>query len=242
MTDNDPVFGTASGATTTGIFGSNTTYPSGFIGGGQIGYNWQLSPVWVGGLETDFQGALERHSNTATGDFFGLVEGNFPIGGAVLSATVDGSTVLNYQTKIDWFGTVRGRVGYLFWDGAVLAYITGGLAYGRVGIDGTSTTSASIASQIPISFTHAFGHSQVNAGWTVGAGTEGKLFIPGWTWKVEYLYVDLGTLDATGSGGVTNITTLSDGSVITTTATGQVTTHSHFADNIVRVGLNYQFH
>jgi outer membrane immunogenic protein len=54
--------------------------------------------------------------------------------------------------------------------------------------------------------------------------------------------VNLGTLDATGSGGVSNITTLADGSVITTTATGQVTTQSHFADNIFRVGLNYQFH
>jgi outer membrane immunogenic protein len=25
-------------------------------------------------------------------------------------------------------------------------------------------------------------------------------------------------------------------------ATGTITTHTHFTDNIVRVGLNYQFH
>src|ERR1700747_3357289 len=36
-----------------GFSQSDTTYPSGFMGGGQIGYNWQLSPIWVVGLEAD---------------------------------------------------------------------------------------------------------------------------------------------------------------------------------------------
>src|SRR5690349_25134518 len=39
---------------------TDTSYPDGFIGGGQIGYNWQWSPLIVLGLEADFQGALER--------------------------------------------------------------------------------------------------------------------------------------------------------------------------------------
>src|SRR5690242_5610740 len=34
---------------------SNREYPDGFMGGGQIGYNWQISPLWVLGLEADFQ-------------------------------------------------------------------------------------------------------------------------------------------------------------------------------------------
>ncbi|MGB6999041.1 MAG: hypothetical protein WBD96_15920, partial [Pseudolabrys sp.] len=42
-----------------GFAGSDTESPSGFIGGGQIGYNWQYSPLIVVGLEADFQGALE---------------------------------------------------------------------------------------------------------------------------------------------------------------------------------------
>ena len=46
---------------------------------------------------------------------------------------------------------------------------------------------------IPFSVTHAIGHSQVNTGWMVGFGTEGKLLIPGWTYKIESLYVDLGS-------------------------------------------------
>ena len=44
--------------------GSDTVYPSGFMGGGQIGYNWQFSPIWVVGLEADFQGADEKDHST----------------------------------------------------------------------------------------------------------------------------------------------------------------------------------
>src|SRR5262249_33274720 len=52
-------------AITPGFAFSDREYPSGFIGGGQIGYNWQFSPIWVVGLEADIQGALER-SDTDT--------------------------------------------------------------------------------------------------------------------------------------------------------------------------------
>jgi opacity protein-like surface antigen len=81
------------------------------------------------------------------------------------------------------------------------------------------------------SVTHDIGHSQVNAGWTVGFGTEGKLLIPGWTYKIEYLYVDLRSLDDTDSV-----------EAITGASGGQIHTHTHFTDNIIRAGLNYQFH
>jgi outer membrane immunogenic protein len=87
----------------------------------------------------------------------------------------------------------------------------------------------------PFSVTQAIGHSQVNTGWVVGYGTEGHLpGMPGnWTWKIEGLYMDLGTLDAT------SVTSGSSGSFLTG---GQVTTHTHFTDGILRAGLNYQFH
>src|SRR5215831_13125105 len=50
---------------------SDRTYPSGFIGGGQIGYNWQASPIWVVGLEADFQGAVEKDSTNLNQPFSG---------------------------------------------------------------------------------------------------------------------------------------------------------------------------
>src|SRR5262249_14570907 len=137
-----------------------------------------------------------------------------------------------------WFGTVRARVGYLFGDGAVLTYVSGGLAYGEVKINGTNNVGGVAntgAGPTPISLTQALGQSHVNTGWVVGTGTEGKLLIPGWTYKIEGLYMDLGTLDA--SGATTNV--LSLGSTLTG---GQVTTHSHFTDTIIRLGVNYQFH
>ena len=73
------------------------------------------------------------------------------------------TAVTNYEAKIDWFGTARARIGYLFGDGAVMTYLTGGLAYGRVGVDGTSTVSGSFAGPTnAASVTHTIGHSQVN--------------------------------------------------------------------------------
>ena len=79
---------------------------------------------------------------------------------------VTGSTVLDYQTKIDWFGTVRGCIGYVFGDGAVMTYVTGGLAYGKVDVGGTSTVSGT--APVAFSVTESFGHQAVNTGWVVG--------------------------------------------------------------------------
>jgi outer membrane immunogenic protein len=93
--------------------------PSGFIGGGQIGYNWQFSPILVVGLEADFQGADEKESTTFTNSF------TVPV---VSNLSLTGTAVTQYDVKIDWFGTVRGRTGYVFGDGAVMTYVTGGLA------------------------------------------------------------------------------------------------------------------
>ena len=210
--------------TTPTFSGSNLEEPSGFIGGGQIGYNWQFSPILVAGIEADIQGADEKERNVLTlGNFSGLVSSG--------PAPVTGSAVLDYQTKIDWFGTVRGRLGYLFGDGVAMTYLTGGVAYGKVDLEGTSTVSGFVGGS-PFSNSHAIGHSNINTGWTVGSGTEGRLLIPGWTYKIEYLYVDLGHLDDTDTPcGVSCPTT-----------GGQAITHTHFTDNIIRAGLNYQFH
>src|SRR5690242_10839783 len=181
--------------TAPGFAGSDRTYPSGFIGGGQIGYNWQYSPLIVLGLEADFQGALEKDHSTLTNNFTAPVDSNVEVA-AVLTAS--GTTTLDYQTKIDWFGTVRARLGYVWGNGDVLSYVTGGLAYGRVGINGTATTGIANSA---FSLTQAFSASKVNTGWTIGYGTEGRLAgMPGWTWKVEGLYIDLGTLDTAAPG------------------------------------------
>jgi len=212
---------------------SNTESPDGFIGGGQIGYNYQLSPIWLVGFEADFQGALEKDSNTLTNPFEHHPDG--------FLAT--GTTVTDYATKIEWFGTARLRAGYVWGNGNVFTYVTGGLAYGKVDLEGTQTVSGSVCGvtagtstcntpSTPFSIGHAIGHSNVNTGWTLGYGTEGRLALTNWTWRVESYYMDLGHL---------NDTDLPPGPTVTASG-GQVTSHTHFTDWILRGGLSYQFH
>jgi outer membrane immunogenic protein len=212
--------------------GFDEVYPGGFVGGGQIGFNWQLSPLWVVGAEADFQGADEKeHSTPAVAFSAPFLFAN----GAPTGDFVSGTTAFDYTAKIEWFGTVRLRAGYVWGDGTVLSYVTGGLAYGKVDVAGTSVSFPNI----PLfSITQSFNHSNVNTGWVVGTGTEGKLLIPGWTYKIEGLYMDLGHLDATGPGGSVSGTSPFD---FTSTA-GPVHTHTHFTDTILRLGVNYQFH
>src|SRR5215831_1736973 len=171
---------------------SNREYPDGFIGGGQIGYNWQFSPIWVVGLEADIQGALERDTTNNLSQSFSFVNGP--------ETNSNGTVVTNYTTQIDWFGTARARIGYVWGDGQVMSYLTGGLAYGEVKINGTNNVNGTVSccgGGLLLSATQTFGHSQVNTGWVVGYGTEGRLGITNWSWKIEGLWMDLGTLNTT---------------------------------------------
>src|SRR5215218_5627268 len=85
----------------------------GFVGGGQIGYNYQIGS-FVLGIEADLQWAdLGGNNGTA------LVPAAFTAAGFVPAGTAGG---------IDWFGTVRARAGVAF--GQALIYATGGFAYG----------------------------------------------------------------------------------------------------------------
>ena len=185
---------------------------NGVIGGGQIGYNWQMQN-WVWGLEADIQGSDQKGSRAFTCPTgvctppFGLIA-VFP--GPAVPVTLD--------QKLSWFGTVRGRVGILA-SPTVLLYATGGLAYGEV--KSTATVGAAAA---------VFSNSDTRVGYTVGAGVEGVIS-GNWTAKLEYLWVDLGRTSnsfATGIGAL-------GGGVLTSNYSSRIT------DNIVRVGVNYKF-
>ena len=94
---------------------SNST--KGIMGGGQIGYNWQFSQNWLLGFETDFQDA----HLTGTHPIISPMPA-FPTG--LLS-----NSAATMNSQVDWFGTVRGRVGLTF--DRLLVYGTGGFAYGK---------------------------------------------------------------------------------------------------------------
>jgi outer membrane immunogenic protein len=142
----------------------NTANGSGFIGGGQIGYNWQVNPTWVAGLETDFQGSTLGGSATVGGPF-----GFFGGGVATTTAT------FTANEKLDWLGTVRGRLGFAI--GRSLLYTTGGLAYGQVALNTNFVGPA---------FNFRASTTVTKVGWIAGIGTEG-VFAGNWSAKLEAL-------------------------------------------------------
>jgi outer membrane immunogenic protein len=213
-------FNGATGALLTSTSGSFNL--PGVVGGGQIGYN-QLNGNWLWGLETDFQGSGER--GNANSKFLCAVAvcqaGNpfFATGGLPQNPVA----ITTFNQKIDWFGTVRGRVGVVTTP-AIVAYVTGGLAYGEVATSGTITGQTGTGAVTAT----AFNGNTTKAGWTLGGGVEGRLS-PQWSAKVEYLYMDLGTVNNAGLLPTNFIP-------IAATFSSRVT------DSIVRFGLNYKYY
>jgi outer membrane immunogenic protein len=188
----------------------------GVIGGGQIGYNWEMQN-WLFGLEADIQGADERGSRSFTCGT-GVCTPATPIPGVLPIFNPGPAVPVTLAQKIDWFGTVRGRIGLLATP-SVLLYGTGGLAYGGVN---TSETIGAAAL--------GFSNTDTRVGWTLGAGIEGALG-GGWSAKLEYLYMDLGK---TSDSSLTPIAALGGGFISSDF-------NSRITDNILRVGVNYKF-
>jgi outer membrane immunogenic protein len=186
----------------------------GWLGGGQLGYNWQRNN-FVFGLEADFDWTGEKATNAGAATLL-----NVPFG--------DGRLLLNgassNEWKLKWLSTVRARAGVLVapqW----LIFGTGGLAVGATRFSNTTTLSAVAISGGGVvttlaTATTASTESKTKAGWTIGAGIE-NMFAKNWSAKFEYLYVDLGSYTfLTGTGSETNV---------------------KLRDHIVRAGVNYHF-
>jgi len=93
--------------TTDGLSGSEDL--NGVLGGGQIGYNWQVGN-WVLGVEADGQGTDQKSSFSVSG----------LVNGVPVTVTQDDS--------IPWFVTARGRIGYAIAP-MYMIYATGGGAW-----------------------------------------------------------------------------------------------------------------
>ena len=121
---------------------TTTLDPNSFIGGGQIGYNWQLGS-WVLGVEGD---VAWRHGTDATTFTSGNAFGDFA----------------TFNTEQNWVGTVRPRVGFAAnnW----LVYGTGGVAFGGFKHSLTETRPGVV--------TRMTADSDTKTGWTAGAGVE----------------------------------------------------------------------
>ena len=119
---------------------------------------------------------------------------------------------------------MRGRAGFLVTP-TIMLYGTGGLAYGKVSLTDNITATVGTFNGATLTAATSIGSSKTKVGWTAGAGVEGVLFNwNNWTWKIEYLYIDLGSLRGSGVDPLI----------------GAYSYDAKFTDNIVRVGLNYR--
>jgi outer membrane immunogenic protein len=208
---------------------TNQYAPKGWLAGGQIGYNWQASSSFVFGLEADWQWSSQKATGTNCTQAAQI--GLFGAGGSGFGFC---STT---QEKLTSLGTARARAGTLISDS--LWYVTGGFAWGTVkdtyAFNGSANPAIFPGVLQPGPFLpSAANFSTTRTGWTVGAGVETKLG-GGWSAKLEYLFVDLGTINETYGIGINP----AFGPAFTA-GSASVTTSSHITDNIVRVGLNYK--
>ena len=187
----------------------------GAIGGAQGGYNWVAGNI-LAGVEADLNYAGQRARMRAgcPGEVCNPALVGIVGDPSVLAISEQGQ-------KLEWFATLRGRLGATVTPDA-LAYVTGGLAVGEVmtagtvfGFDGDGNPVNTIVSS-----------HNTKAGWTVGGGIEGRL-AGNWTAKLEYLYLDLGS--------VSTVPTPAANSTVAVAFNSRVT------DNIVRAGINYKF-
>jgi outer membrane immunogenic protein len=149
--------------TTTGPF-SISHNADGFLAGGQIGFNYQINNI-VFGIEGDLSWA--------------------DITGGTSSGRFGGET---FDTRIDWLGTLTGRVGFAFnnW----LIYGKGGFAWANERLSYTAALPAFAGSS-----------EETRTGWTVGAGIEYG-FWNNWSAKLEYNYMDFGSRDVAYAPGI----------------------------------------
>ena len=130
--------------------------------GANLGYQWSginNNPASPSGIAGGVQAG------------YNVQYGQFVFGGETdLQVTGANDTFAPWKFSNPWFGTVRGRAGYLFND--ILLYGTAGLAFGEL-----------------TGQTFGLSESHTSVGWTAGLGAE-FLFAPGWSTKLEYLYVD----------------------------------------------------
>ncbi|MGO4571967.1 outer membrane protein [Microvirga sp. 2TAF3] len=165
-------FATTSG-TLSGFGFGNGGNQSGFTGGGQVGYNYQVGSFVIG-AETDIQGIATDNNNN---DFFGFT----PTFAVLTGPGLPPGTVVvpsGGLRGVDWFGTVRVRAGVAFdrW----LVYATGGFAYGGGGGGNNNFCGGFVNCS----------NDDTRTGWTAGGGVE-YAFTNNFTARVEGLWVQL---------------------------------------------------
>jgi outer membrane immunogenic protein len=180
---------------------------NGVAAGIQGGYNYQMG-CFVVGIEADFSGSGMSGTQTVSP----IIQSN--------GTALPGGGSLTAHQEINWFGTLRPRLGYAVTPG-LLIYGTGGLAYGDVSYSANTDFRPGFTAYYPASA------GETKVGWSLGAGVE-YAFSRNWTVKTEYLRVDLGNESVTANPNIA-LPPFQVGYKFETSA------------NILNIGLNYRF-
>jgi opacity protein-like surface antigen len=168
--------GADSGFTNWDFLGTGTTNPrfAGFLGGGGIGYNYQIGK-WVFGVE-DSAGWTNAHgARPCPNGFF-----------------------FNCEIQENWLSMTTGRIGYAYWD-RLLPYVKGGAAIAQDQARFVCDTNSQ-PTVIPLVGCPSQSDSQTKVGATFGVGSEFGL-TRNVSAKAEFMYYDLGT-DRRNMGGI----------------------------------------
>jgi outer membrane immunogenic protein len=225
-----------------GVAGNNQ---SGFLGGAQGGYNYQISDKYIVGAETDIQGANINGGGSFVGAGYNV--NNINNG----SATSVGGVKIS--SGVDWLGTARGRVGYL-WTPNLMVYATGGFSFGGVHTNVTNLAYSSyydptfMVPGTPPGIQPYFGSTtqkQTLIGWNTGAGAE-WMVSDNWSVKTEALYWNLGNMNVatTSVSPAIGSAYWGVGTSPHFTLPGQIVVGSasiNYQGIIARAGVNYHF-
>ncbi len=187
-------------------------HESGWLGGLQLGYNWQ-NRNWVFGLEADV--TLPRLRGDASR--------GYAYHGIIFVDPADLTGTFRFTHEIEMFGTVRGRLGYAF--DTLLLYATGGFAWGRV--ESTIMTANITGTGFPPglppdTYNRMASANDTMTGYAVGAGLDWAI-ARNWWLRGEYLFVAL------NNGGTPLF------------IPGGSFTDTNLAIHVGRIALNYRF-
>lgn len=254
--NNNAAFGQYYAQSVGGIAQANSGFANvnqnGVVGGGQIGYNYQWGASFVFGFEADMQGSDIR----GRGGYSGAGSDSliFSLAAPPTYEPLEARNTIgigSVHAGVDWFGTARGRFGYLVTP-TMLVYATGGLTYGNAtasavyngisnyidlaAVSPCGTVGCVYANQYLFGVAHA---SNTLVGWNAGGGVE-WMFLPNWSVKAEAFYYDLGSMRLNGGLFAANPLGALDpsGTESPSIATSSVT-QIKFNGVVARMGVNY---
>ena len=167
--------------------------PSGFVGGGQFGCNYQFAQEWVVGIEANIDGADIRGSKT---------DSHSRITGTTATTTTVTTFGLGAHSKSTWLGSATARIGWA--PGPWFIYVKGGGAWisDKYNADLTSTdtitTSTTTITSSPTTL-GVWNTSETRSGWTFGGGVE-YAFLIYWSARADYGFYYFGNRNVEFTG------------------------------------------